>query len=172
MGAVTPVAAILPILSAASSINKSLGITDRILGADINKRERQALAQKQRQEEFYFLQRDALDRAAQQEAAQRDESERIKNLRYSIARQRAAFGSQGVGSAGGSSEAVLLGLFQESEEGRAHRERMDAIRNKIADLEVTNKKSTNLLEATRLSEKQRLQSIYDDIGRIRKEVNF
>lgn len=94
--------------------------------------------------------------------AQFAENERIQTLRRAVARQRARFGAQGVGNNGGSSEAVLLGLFEESEQEKLKREQLDALRNQSARLGVENQHSMNLLEITSLAERQNLQRFYMD----------
>ena len=51
-----------------------------------------------------------------------------------VARQRANFGSSGISSDSGSGQAVLLGLFDETEDELARREQLDNLRNRALDL--------------------------------------
>lgn len=91
------------------------------------------------------------------------ESERLQTLRRAVARQRARFGAQGVGSDGGSSEAVLLGLFEESEQEKLKREQMDNLRNQSARLDVEGRHSLNLLELTSQAERRNLEFLYSNL---------
>ena len=87
------------------------------------------------------------------------EDARQAALRRAVARQRTQFAAQGISSAdGGSTEAVLLGLFDESEEEQAERERLDSIRYAALDQDLQAKNSLNILQQTQLLEQQKLQS--------------
>ena len=85
------------------------------------------------------------------------EEQRRAALRRAVARQRAKFGLQGVGSSGGSSEAVLFGMVEESDEERRHRERLDRLRETAVGDQLQSKRRRNLLELTEMAEKQRLE---------------
>lgn len=85
------------------------------------------------------------------------ETQRLAALRRAVARQRARFGAQGVGSSGGSSEAVLLGIVSESDEDRVERARLDRLRETAMGDELEARRRRNLLELTELAEKQRLE---------------
>ncbi len=83
------------------------------------------------------------------------EDERRAALRRAVARQRTQFGASGIGNAGGgSAEAVLLGLFDESEEELASRERLDNLRNQALDLSVAQSNSLNVLQRSQLQQRQ------------------
>lgn len=86
-----------------------------------------------------------------------DNSDRRAALRRAVARQRAQFSASGVTSAGGSSEAVLLGLFNESESEAAQRNQIDGLRNRALDLDLSNQRSVNVLQRTQLQQRQRLE---------------
>ena len=90
------------------------------------------------------------------------ESERLQTLRRAVARQRARFGAQGVGNDGGSSEAVLLGLFEESEQEKLKREQLDNLRNQAGRLDVEGRHSLNLLELTSQAERRNLELLYSN----------
>ena len=90
------------------------------------------------------------------------ESERLQTLRRAVARQRARFGAQGVGNDGGSSEAVLLGLFEESEQEKFKREQLDNLRNQAGRLDVEGRHSLNLLELTSQAERRNLELLYSN----------
>ena len=90
------------------------------------------------------------------------ESERLQTLRRAVARQRARFGAQGIGSGGGSSEAVLLGFFEESEQEKLKREQLDNLRNQSERLDVEGRHSLNLLELTSQAERRNLEFLYSN----------
>lgn len=83
--------------------------------------------------------------AKQQEA---DEQSRQRALRASMASQRARFGASGLSPEEGSAEAVLLGMFSESEEESAQRIERDALRQRAIDTNGGFTSGRNLLEAT------------------------
>ncbi len=94
------------------------------------------------------------------------EQDRKDALKRSIARQRAEFGAQGVGSAGGSSGAVLLGIIDESEEEKAQREALDSIKVRAIDDSLEQQKALNVLQREQLRERSSLDSIAGGLGRI------
>lgn len=116
--------------------------------------QRQALEERQRAETAMLeKQKIALD-------AQQAERQRQSALRRAVARQKAAFGGSGISSVGGSAEAVLLGLFDESEDELRQRETLDNLRHTALDLETAQAKSVNVLQATQLAERNKLQRLY------------
>ena len=113
----------------------------------------QALQQKQSQAEAEL----ARENIAVQSRA--SEEARLSALRRAVARQKAQFGSSGVGSSGGSARAVLLGLFDETEEELAEREKLDNLRNRALDLSLTSQNSMNVLQRTQLQERQKIDRL-------------
>ena len=111
-------------------------------------------------------QQDAGARAAADEAAlshekiladaKTAEGERLAALRRAVARQRASYGAGGIDSGDGSAEAVLLGLFEESDEDRRRRERLDDIRNRALDQDIAARQSLDVLQQTQLKQRQQL----------------
>lgn len=102
------------------------------------------------QQQYLLNERDFAERAALDEretALQTAEQERKRqqDLRRATAARKAAFGSQGISTADGSGQAVLLGLFQNSDEERKYRERLDALRRDALAQDVENKRRRNLL---------------------------
>ncbi|MBI1301341.1 MAG: hypothetical protein GC137_06750 [Alphaproteobacteria bacterium] len=97
------------------------------------------LQQTQALQQQQSAQNAALDRERLAVDTQNAEEERQRALRRAVARQRANFGAQGVSTTGGSSQAVLLGLFEESDEDRAQRERLDNIRSRAIDQGLSQK---------------------------------
>ncbi len=84
------------------------------------------------------------------------EEARKKALRRAVSRKRASFGAQGVGSGVGSSQAVLLGMFEESDAEKSKREGLDNLRFKSMDSDLSQRKSLNVLQREQLAEKQKL----------------
>lgn len=160
MGAVSP---ILPVISGITSavkfIDNTMGFINDISGRNARSDLRQ-MQERHRLEQQNSLTRLQAEQRQRAELARQAESERIQAVRRAVARQRAAFGSQGVGSASGSSNAVLLGLFTESDEERAERERLDSLRNQIDESGWAGQNATNLLLQTQLQERQKLQHFY------------
>lgn len=115
----------------------------------------------------------ALQNAAEQAALQKEqirltaeqaESERRSALRRAVARQRAQFGASGVGSSGGSSQAVLLGLFDESDEDRRQREALDSLKTNAVDQGYAQQSRINILQLTQLKERDRLKRVGSALG--------
>lgn len=88
--------------------------------------------------------------------AEQDADRRRKALKRAMAKQNAARGASGAG-AGGSGEAVLLGLYNESEDEAKQREDLDKIRYNALDNDLYTLSERNILEQSQLAEKQRLQ---------------
>lgn len=91
--------------------------------------------------------------------AENSEEERKKALRRAVSRQRANFGAQGISSGGGSAQAVLLGLFEESDAEKKKREQLDALRLNAIDQDLGQKNSLNVLQRTQLKERNKLSTI-------------
>ena len=115
--------------------------------------ERQAL-QQQQQAQDAALQKQQIALSAAQ-----NEDERKAALKRAVARQRASFGSQGVGSGAGSSQAVLLGMFEETEDELSRREELDNLRLNTVDLNVSQSNALNVLQRTQLQERNNLNNL-------------
>jgi hypothetical protein len=89
------------------------------------------------------------------------ETDRKAALKRAVARQRVNYGASGVGSGDGSAEAVLLGLFNESDEERKIREQLSALKDSAIDLNLDNAQQKNLLEEARTAQKQTLSRLTD-----------
>lgn len=98
----------------------------------------------------------ALDRQKLSLDAASLENSRRSALRRAVARQRAAFGSQGLIANDGSGEAVMLGLFEESEGERSTRERLDSLRLRAMDQDDADRQRMNVLQRTQLKERHNL----------------
>ncbi len=167
MGAITPITSGLnSVLGAVSAVNQTVGLVKNFTGGGSSGTSEQNLAllelqERQRLQEAQLAQSNALSRdKLALEAAQADEDRRAA-LRRAVARQRANFGGSGISSAdGGSAEAVLLGLVNESETELQQRSALDRVKTAALDLDETQTRSLNLLQTTQLQQRQKLNSLF------------
>ncbi len=119
-------------------------------------RERQALDTQQTAAEA------ALDKEELDLRATQDEASRRTALRRAVARQKALFGASGMDptAVGGSAEAVLLGLTNDTQTELDDRAALDAIKARALDLNAAQRQSLNLLQATQLEQRQSLNSLF------------
>ncbi len=104
----------------------------------------------------------ALKQQENQIASDKDASARRDALRRAMARQRAAFGAQGIDSSDGSAEAILLGLSQQSEAEQQQQTTLDQLRSKALQDEAATQSRKNLLALNNAYDKARLSSLYSD----------
>lgn len=172
MGAITPIASGLTSLVSTLNTVNQIANTVQTIGGNSPVRQEQELALKQLQERqrlsaAQLAQDSSLDRERIALQAVQDKDDRRASLRRAVARQRAQFGSSGVSQgSGGSSQAVLLGLFDESETDLAQREQLDNLRNRALELDETQSNSLNLLQATQLRQRQKLTDQVTGFGRL------
>lgn len=88
--------------------------------------------------------------------AQTAEARRSSALRRAVARQKILFSSQGLGAMDGSNEAVLLGLYNESEDDARAQVKSDALRTAALEQNIQKMRQRNLLAATQLAQNQRI----------------
>lgn len=145
-----------------------LNVASKVLDIDSagrRQREEQNLALRQLQQQQALQRKNmAAQNALEKEkisaqAVQAEESRRAA-LKRAVARQKASFGAQGVGSGSGSAQAVLLGLFDESEGELKNRERMDSFRLSALDQGLSQNQSLNLLQTQQLRERQKLERLF------------
>lgn len=99
----------------------------------------------------------ALERQQIAANAATTDAERRAALKRAVARQRAQYGAQGLDIGdGGSGEAVLLGLFGESDQDKARRDQLDSLRMQAIDQALDQQSRINVLQRTQLQEKQAL----------------
>lgn len=167
MGALTPVITGLTTLTTAvSAADKLIGVT-RGFASDPYASQRAAL----RSQQDLALQQLTAQQALDQQQATQDadlqrqkiaadslssEQTRRAALRRAVARQRAQFGGSGLTGGDGSTEAVLLGLFEETESDKAASQRIDTLRNAAIDQSLNNRQTLNVLQRTQLQERQAL----------------
>lgn len=179
MGSINPLSSIIqPLTAFNSSLSSALGplnqATALLQGANLvdnsddARRQQirqqdqlalQQLKQQQRLSEQQNAQNAQLERQIMQEETRQANEARQSSLRRAVARQRAEFGGSGISSSSGSAQAVLLGLFEESDEEREERERLDNLRSSALDQSASQLQSRNVLEATQAAQRNQLQSI-------------
>lgn len=99
----------------------------------------------------------ALKRTEIEQEAQKAEAQRKEALKRAVARQRALFGGSGISSSSaGSAQALLLGLFDESEEEKLRREELDKLRYQALDNDLAHRKRINVLALNEEREKQQI----------------
>jgi len=166
MGALTPIATTLStVVGTLNTVNQVVGTVQTLTGNSPERQEQDlALKQLQERQSLNAAQR-AQDNALQREQialqSAQDEEDRRTALRRAVARQRASFGSSGISQgSGGSSQAVLLGLFDETENELADREALDNLRTRALELDQSQTNSLNLLQATQLRQRQDLNRLF------------
>jgi hypothetical protein len=145
-----------------NTANTAFGAVRTLSGDNDFLRAQQDLALRQLQAQQGLAESKAAQRAAAErealalQTAQADEQRRAA-LKRAVARQRAQFGAQGLDAGDGSGQAVLLGLFEESEQERRRREQMDSLKNSAIQTDLEQQKRLNVLQRTQLQEQQALQ---------------
>lgn len=159
---------LLPVIQQGVSLFNTIASSE----ASVRRSEQdQELAVQQLQQQQNLQHQDAQERAALEQRrieleTQIAEENRRKALKRAVARQRASFGSQGVSSSGGSSQAVLLGLLSESDEERAQREKLDTLRNAAINQELGQQVRLNTLQRTQLQERNNLDNLSYGVRRV------
>jgi hypothetical protein len=142
--------------SEAFSIFNSAG---NIIGAYDNLRgDNQYYREMQRQQSEQMRQiseNTALEKEKLRITGEQAEAERRAALRRAIAKQRAKYGSSGIESSGGSSQAVLLGLYNDSEQDRVQRETLDNLKNNALDQNISQQQRISTLQLTQMKERSR-----------------
>lgn len=148
--------------SAAGSLVGSVAkaaTVDRITqGKERDLRIRQ-LQEKQRLEQARLSEKTVLEKQELQLASAEAERKRRQALKRAVARSEASFAGRGLSNtSGGSADAILLGLFDESEQERSEREILDRIRTTALDQNLDYQANRNLLETSQMREQNRLQN--------------
>lgn len=160
-----------PLMAAAEFIN--LG-QDLVGTAQSEAAQSQALAQLKAQQNAQIRaaqENAALDKQRLALDAKAAEDDRKRALRRAVARQQTIFGSSGIGGQGGSSQAVLLGLVNESEQERTRREDLDRIRLSAIDTDLAQQKRLNVLQRTQLQERNGLDNLSSGLSFTRNLFN-
>lgn len=168
-GITTPV---LATLGAIDTARNTLGRVRDLAGIESGsqRRQRELLTERQRveldslrdrQDEEAATLRTSLQNQANQIATNADaeEKRRQRALRRAVGRTRAQLGAQGISTADGSGEAILLGQIREAEDEAAAAERLDTLRiQALSDREQAEYRR-NLLELSQTQERQRLERL-------------
>lgn len=150
MGALSSV--ITPVLQIGSALGTVAGIVQPY----------QAVSQKNREADLKLQQ---LQQSMAQQKKQnlltleQNETERRAKLRSLLSQQRASFGGRGLDTTSGSSEAVIQGMLDDSDQERAASESKVLAANKELDQQVSQQKRLNLLQKEQLRQKTILSSI-------------
>lgn len=158
MANITSLGGALPFLSQSLS---TLGRAEGQLTAYGDSRAADQLALKQLSERNRAEEQIATQKAEQEQAVLNaqsadDERRRTAALKRAVSRQRAAYGGAGVeGSDDGSGEAVLLGLFNESQQDQTAQDSIYDLRRRMIDDNLSSIKQRNLLEESQLAERNR-----------------
>lgn len=144
-----------------NTINTVTGYEERRQKALLRAQQDQAMAAlkaQQNQSMKEAQQSAAAERERLNLTAQQDDARRRAALKRAVAKQNARFGASGItGGTGGSREAVLLGMYNETDEERKQREDLDRLRFNALDTNLDNMSQRNILELSQLAERQRLQ---------------
>lgn len=155
-------ASLVPILTS-TILSQGVGLITGELSGRRSSNKQDAALQQLRAQQSLQEQQSAADAALSRQKIAIDagnaEQERKKALRRAVSRQRANFGAQGISSGGGSSQAVLLGLFEESDAEKKKREQLDALRLTSIDQDLGQQTSLNVLQRTQLQEKQKITQL-------------
>lgn len=107
----------------------------------------------------YAQQQAAQQRAELEQKATADEESRQAALKRAVARQRSLYGSGGIASTDGSARAVLLGLFEESEDEKVRRENLDRLRYSAIDSDLAHRRNINMLNVSAARERNNIATI-------------
>ena len=171
MGALTPVSTLLTGITTTLNTIESFGNTVQDFGASFENQDAQARRNLEAQQQLSLQQLQQQQELEQQQAAQDAqlqlqelelenkavEEARQKALKRAVATQRASFGASGINASGGSAEAVLLGLYEESDDERKERERLTQLKTTALETNLDQQKSLNVLQLSQLKEKQRVE---------------
>ncbi len=149
----------------ASTAIQALGAADALLGIVDNYQDRSGSRQyDQLKAQSDLSLRNAQEQAALQKeqirlSAEQTETNRRAALRRAMARQRTLYGASGTGSGGGSAQAVLLGMFDESEEDLQQRMALDALKTASVDQNLSQQQRINTLQLTQLRERDKIKNL-------------
>lgn len=153
------------VLSAVPQIVSGVSMVADVVGNlsaqnDVRKEQQQALKSLQSRQaaEYDYALREA--NAKRAEIAQKsasDEQLRQAALKRAMARQQAKFGASGITTgSSGSAQALLLGLFDESEQEKSRRNALDALRYQSINDDLAYKNRVNILALDDLRARQKI----------------
>ncbi len=151
--------------SVAATAIQALGAVNTVLGAVNSYKNNSGQRAYEQQKEVYDLQNQQAQQRAVLEKQQIDqqtaqaETERRAALRRLMAKQRAAYGAEGISTGDGSAEALLLGYFDESDQGRQQRESLDNLKKAAIDQNLNDQQRLNMLQLTQIKEKNKINRL-------------
>lgn len=152
MGTLT--SAIAPVLNIGSAINSAAGFARTFVGAAQDRAEADLKYNQAQQDAAIQRQKNLVD-------LRNNETDRQAKLRKMVASQRAYYGGKGIGSGPGSSEAVLQGLFQESDVDRQQNQTDYNLQNAAINQNLAQSKQINLLQKQQIQQKTALSALTD-----------
>ncbi|MGH1398521.1 MAG: hypothetical protein ACRBCT_04830 [Alphaproteobacteria bacterium] len=147
--------------SATNLIGTAAGFADTAIQNEQSQRQLEA---QHRLQEQQIAADNALQKAQIDLASAQSEIDRKSALKRAVARQNALTGASGIVSGDGSSEAVILGLYNESEEEAAQREELDTLKKASLNQTLSQRQSLNLLQRNQLNENSRTRSALSAFG--------
>lgn len=148
---------IAPVITGLSAVNNIAGvITDSARARKSAAQAERQMAERQAEQGRQAQENADMERQKLALSSQQADAERRSALKRAVARQRAMFGSAGISPQDGSSKAVLLGMFDESDDERQRREDLDQIRLNAIDQNIAQQGRLNILQRTQLSERNRI----------------
>ncbi len=148
---------LLPVINKSISIVNTIDRAERLLNRKSDHKDRdlalRQLQERQAAEEKIAGTRLARDQMILDAESASTERRRLNALKRETARQNAAFGGAGVEGDTGSGEAVLLGLFNESEDEKRDQDSITALRRQMLADNFNALKSRNLLEFSHATER-------------------
>ena len=162
MGALTPIASGLGAVSGTlGTIGGIVSTVQALSGNSASEQEQQLalrqLQDKQALQQAQLAQNSALEREKIALQAAQSEDERRAALKRAVAKQRAQYGGSGISTNGGSAQAVLLGLFEETEDEINKRAQLDQLKTASLDQDIASTQSINVLQRTQLAQRQKLE---------------
>jgi hypothetical protein len=160
MGTLVPVLGTLT--KTIGAVSTIAGAVDSVTGNSQKQQQEQAMRNLQAQQQQQSTEAQATadeKRNLINLEAQEAEDIRKAALKRAIAKRNAKFGATGIGGTGGSREAILLGLYDESDTEKQRQAELDKLRFNAIDNDLSNLQSRNILQQTQLAEQQRLQSL-------------
>jgi len=148
-------------------INQQVGIRQQ---EEADKLALQQLQKQQALQQQQTAESQALERERIALQAAQVKEDRRAALKRAVARQRAQYGAGGI-SSGGSAQAVLLGMYDETEDELAQREALDRLRSKALDQSLEHRSSLNLLQQEQMRQKKALMGMSLPVQRITGAVD-
>ena len=138
-GILNPVSAVL---STVSTLGSALGAANNAYNAKQNYQTAKASydATEQSIQQDHDIQAQEIQLNADNENRKRRDA-----LRRAMSKQQAAFGEQGIDTTDGSGQAVLLGLFDQSQDERAYQDRLTQLKKAALEQDTVDKRRRNLL---------------------------